>query len=62
MKVNDVPITAPFRIKDIDTGHYIYTITDRAEHVDIPADIAALHVVGVMVDRKNGFMEIETEV
>lgn len=61
MIVNDIPLTIPFRIKDIDTGHYIYSITDKSAPGDLPPDIALLKVVGVMIDQRSQYMEIETE-
>ena len=61
MKINDVPLTIPFRIKDINSGHYIYSILSRSDSGDLPPDVAVLPVVGVMIDQKSGMMEVETE-
>lgn len=61
MIINDIPLTIPFRIKDVTTGHYIYSILDKDESGDLPFDIAFLPVVGVMIDKASGMMEIETE-
>lgn len=61
MIINDVPLTIPFRIKDITSGHYIYSILDRSSSGDLPFDIAFLPVVGVMIDKESGMMEVETE-
>ncbi|MBP5461640.1 MAG: hypothetical protein J6Y20_05885 [Lachnospiraceae bacterium] len=62
MTINDVPVTIPFRIHDVVSGHYIYSILDRDAPGDIPPDIAVLPVLGVMIDKRNGYMEIDTEV
>lgn len=61
MIINDVPLTIPFRIKDVNSGHYIFSILNRSESGDIPFDVAVLPVLGVMVDQKSGMMEVETE-
>ena len=61
MIVNDVPLTIPFRIKDISSGHYIFSILNRSDSGDIPPDIAFLPVIGVMIDQRSGMMEVETE-
>lgn len=61
MIISDVAITIPFRVKDLTTGNYIFSIMDRSAPGDMPPDIAVLPVVGVSVDR-SGYMEIETEV
>lgn len=61
MIVNDVPLTIPFRIKDLNSGHYIFSILNRSDDGDIPPDIAFLPVVGVMIDQQSGMMEVETE-
>lgn len=61
MIINDVPLAIPFRIKDINSGHYVYSILDKSAPGDLPFDIAFLPVVGVMIDRESGMMEIETE-
>lgn len=61
MIVNDVPLRIPFRIKDLSSGHYIFSILSHSDPGDIPPDIAILPVVGVMIDQKSGMMEVETE-
>lgn len=61
MIINDIPLTIPFRIKDIDSGHYIFSILSKEDDGDLPFDIAFLPVVGVMIDRESGMMEVETE-
>ena len=61
MIINDVPLTIPFRIKDINSGHYIFSILTPDDGGDLPFDIAFLPVVGVMIDQKTGIMEVETE-
>lgn len=61
-RIRDISVSVPFSVKDLNTGHYIYSIYDRSVPLDIPDDIASLPVVGVMVDRENHYMEIETEV
>lgn len=60
MIVDNITLRAPFRIKDVDLGHYIYSVLDKTVPVVIPEDIANLHVVGVMIDRETGYMEVET--
>lgn len=61
MIINDVPLTIPFRIKDINSGHYIFSILDKNDSGDLPFDIAFLPVIGVMIDKTSGMMEVETE-
>ena len=61
MIINDIPLTIPFRIKDINSGHYIFSILHPDDSGDIPFDVAFMPVVGVMIDQKTGMMEIETE-
>ena len=61
MIINDVPLRVPFRIKDIDSGHYIFSILNKKDDGDLPFDIASLPVVGVMIDQNSGMMEVETE-
>lgn len=61
MIINDIPLRIPFRIKDIDSGHYIFSILNPSDDGDIPFDIASLPVVGVMIDRDSGMMEVEIE-
>ncbi len=45
--VNDLPITTPFRVYDVTTGHYIHSWLDRNEPGDIAPDVAILPVVGL---------------
>ena len=61
MIINDVPLTIPFRIKDINSGHYVFSILSTKDDGDLPFDIAVLPVVGVMIDKTSGMMEVETE-
>lgn len=61
-RISDISVSVPFSVKDLNTGHYIYSIFYRSASIDIPDDIASLPVIGVMVDQKNHYMEIETEV
>lgn len=61
MIVNDVPLHIPFRILDLSSGNYIFSVLDHSGPGDIPPDIATLPVVGVMIDTRSGMMEIETE-
>lgn len=61
MIINDVPLTIPFRIKDINSGHYIFSILSEKDGGDLPFDIAFLPVVGVMIDKASGMIEVETE-
>lgn len=61
MIINDIPLTIPFRIKDIDTGNVIFSILNPSDDGDIPFDVAFLPVVGVMIDKASGMMEVETE-
>lgn len=59
LTVADLPIYSPFRIKDVNSGHYIYSIMNVELPGDIPPDIAVLPVLGVMIDKKHNYMEIE---
>lgn len=61
MIINDIPLTIPFRIKDIDTGNVIFSILNPSDDGDIPFDVAFFPVVGVMIDGESGMMEVETE-
>lgn len=45
--INDLPITSPFRVYDISTGHYIHSWLDRSAPGDIPPDVAMLPVDGL---------------
>ena len=60
MIISDLNIALPFRIKDLRINHYIFSNLDLKSG-DLPPDIAVLPVVGVMIDQKNHYMEIETE-
>jgi len=60
MIVDDITLRTPFRIKDVDIGHYVYSVLDGTVPAVLPEDIANLHVVGVMIDRETGYMEVET--
>lgn len=61
MTVNDLPLRIPFRIKDVEKGQYIYSILDKSSSCDLPFDIATLPVVGVMINKTSGMMEVEVE-
>lgn len=45
--INDLPITCPFRVYDITTGHFIFSLLDLREGGDVPPDVAILPVVGI---------------
>lgn len=45
--VNDLPITGPYRVYDVTTGHFIHSWLDRNAPGDIAPDIAILPVVGL---------------
>ena len=47
VRINDIPITIPFRVFDIDTGHTIFSLLDLRHGGDVPPDIAILPVVGL---------------
>ena len=47
--INDLPINTPFRVYDIDTGHYIHSWLNPHEAGDLPPDIAVLPVVGLRI-------------
>lgn len=45
--INDLPLTIPFSVYDMTTGHYIFSIMSPDDGGDIPPDIATLPVVGL---------------
>ena len=45
--INDLPLTIPFRVYDMTTGHYIFSIMSQDDGGDVPPDIATLPVVGL---------------
>ena len=45
--INDLPITSPFRVYDIDTGHYVFSLLDLSHGGDVPPDVAMLPVIGI---------------
>lgn len=45
--INDLPLTIPFSVYDMTTGHYIFSIMSPDDDGDIPPDIATLPVVGL---------------
>lgn len=45
--INDLPLTIPFRVYDMTTGHYIFSIMSPDDGGDVPPDIATLPVVGL---------------
>jgi len=47
MIINDLPITSPFRVYDMNSGHFIFSLLDLADGGDVPPDIAILPVVGL---------------
>ena len=61
MIINDLTLTIPFRIKDIKSGHYIFSLLSKDDGGDLPFVVAFLPVVGVMIDKTSGMMEVETE-
>lgn len=45
--INDLPLTIPFRVYDMTTGHYIFSILSPDDGGDMPPDIAMLPVMGL---------------
>lgn len=45
MIINDLPITSPYQVFDITSGHYVFSWLDRSAPGDIPPDIAVLPVL-----------------
>ena len=45
--LNDLPLTIPFSVYDMTTGHYIFSIMSPDDGGAIPPDIATLPVVGL---------------
>jgi len=45
--INDIPITIPFSVYDMRTGHYIFSIMSPDDGGDVPPDIALLPVKGL---------------
>lgn len=45
--INDLPLTIPFRVYDMTTGHYIFSILSPDDGGDLPPDIAMLPVMGL---------------
>lgn len=45
--INDLPLTIPFRVYDMTTGHYIFSILSPDDGGDCPPDIALLPVKGL---------------
>lgn len=56
--INDLDIRLPYRVYDLDTGHYVFSWLDTNACGDIPPDIAALPVVGLRV--MSGVLYIDT--
>lgn len=45
--INDLPLTIPFRVYDMTTGHFIFSILSKGDSGDMPPDIAMLPVKGL---------------
>jgi len=45
MIINDLPITGPYEVYDISTGHCIFSWLDSSAPGDIPPDVAMLPVI-----------------
>lgn len=45
--INDLPLTIPFSVYDINKGHYIFSIMTPDDGGDVPPDIAILPVLGL---------------
>jgi hypothetical protein len=56
--INDLNIHSPYRVYDLDTGHYVFSWLDTNAWGDIPPDIATLPVVGLRA--MNGVLYIDT--
>ena len=47
LTIADLPLSIPFRVYDIEKGHYIFSILEDAKYGDVPPDIAFLPVLGI---------------
>lgn len=56
--INDLDIRSPYRVYDIDTGHFIFSWLDMTASGDIPPDVALLPVVGLRA--MSGVLFIDT--
>lgn len=62
--INDLDITGPFRVYDVDREHFIFSRLDPAAPGDLPPDIAILPVLGIhwSWSSRGDVMIIDTEV
>ena len=44
MIINDLVITGPYQVYDVELNHYVFSWLDRSAPGDIPPDIAVLPV------------------
>ena len=56
--INDLPLTIPFSVYDMTTGHYIYSIMSTDDGGDVPPDVALLPVKGIRA--VDGVLYIDT--
>ena len=47
LTINDLPLSLPFRVYDIEKGQCIFSLLEDAESGDVPPDIAFLPVLGL---------------
>ena len=47
MTISELPISGPYCVYDVSTGHFIYSMFDDTASGDIAPDIAVLPVVGL---------------
>ena len=45
--INDLPLSIPFVVYDVNKGHSIFSIMSPDDGGDVPPDIAILKVVGL---------------
>lgn len=45
--INDLPLTIPFQVYDVNKGHYIFSIMSPDDGGDVPPDVALLPVKGL---------------
>lgn len=58
--INHLPLTIPFRVYDIDKGHYIFSIMSPDDGGDMPFDIAFLPVVGIRSENNVTIIDTKT--